>query len=76
MKLKVARIIHWTFFILVIVYLITGFGVTQYRIIEPLTFGLLSKNLSFQLHENLWPLFLMFLILHMLFSLKIIKTKF
>jgi len=76
MKLKVARIIHWTFFILVIVYLITGFGVTQYRIIEPLTFGLLSKNLSFQLHENLWPLFLMFLILHMLFSLKMIKTKF
>ena len=36
-----------------ILWLVTGFGITQYRIVEPLTFGLLTKNLSFRMHNSL-----------------------
>jgi len=38
----VRRSIHWILTALVIIYLITGFGITEYRIVEPLTFGLLT----------------------------------
>jgi len=38
--------VHWLLTALVIVYLITGFGITEYRIVEPLTFGLLTKSLG------------------------------
>lgn len=69
----IKKIVYWSLFILIIVYLITGFGITQYNIVEALTFGLLSRNLSFIIHENLWIPFLILLALHMLFSLRIIK---
>jgi hypothetical protein len=48
-------------------YLLTGAGITQFRVIEPLTFGLLSKNRSFRLHESLLAPFLLLVSLHMLY---------
>jgi len=64
----VKKIIDWSLFVVTVVYLLTGLGITQYRIIELLTFGLLYKNLSFQIHENLLMLFLTLLSLHILFG--------
>jgi Ni,Fe-hydrogenase I cytochrome b subunit len=49
----VRRTIHWLLTVVVIIYLLTGFGITQYRIVEPLTFGLLTKNLAHMIHMNL-----------------------
>jgi len=62
---RVKRTIHWLLTIVVIVYLITGFGITQYRIVEPLTFGLLTKSLAQKIHINLEIPFIVLLILHM-----------
>ncbi|MDH4068031.1 MAG: hypothetical protein OEU97_03755 [Dehalococcoidia bacterium] len=58
------RIIHWLLTVAVIVYLLTGFGITQYRIVEPLTFGLLTKNLAHRIHINLEIPFIILVVLH------------
>jgi cytochrome b561 len=57
--------IHWLLTVLVIIYLITGFGITEYRIVEPLTFGLLTKSLAQKIHISLAIPFLILLILHL-----------
>jgi cytochrome b subunit of formate dehydrogenase len=58
------RIIQWLLLVVTLIYVITGLGITQFRIIEPATFGLLSKNLSFVIHDNLLIPFIVLLILH------------
>ncbi len=60
----VRRSIQWILTALVIIYLITGFGVTEYRIVEPLTFGLLTKGLAQKIHMNIEIPFIVFLVLH------------
>jgi hypothetical protein len=56
--------IHWLLTAVIIVYLITGFGITEYRIVEPLTFGLLTKSLAHKIHMNLEIPLIILLILH------------
>jgi cellobiose-specific phosphotransferase system component IIC len=58
------RTTHWLLTAMVIIYLLTGFGITEYRIIEPLTFGLLTKNLAQRIHINLEIPFIILLVLH------------
>ncbi len=69
--------IHWLLTVLVIIYLITGFGITEYRIVEPLTFGLLTKSLAQKIHISLEIPFIILLILHiwLLPLLKYFKSK-
>ncbi len=69
------RFVHWLLLILTIVYLLTGLGITQYRIMESITFGLLSKNLSFKIHDNLLVPFVILLVLHMIVSMVDNRTK-
>jgi len=64
-QLLVRRTIHWLLTVVVIIYLITGFGITQYRIVEPLTFGLLTKNLAHIIHMNLETPFIILVVLHL-----------
>jgi len=59
--------IDWTLYVVTIVYLLTGLGITQYRITERLTFGLLTKSVSLNIHENLLLPFLALLSIHLLF---------
>jgi hypothetical protein len=61
------KIIDWTLYAVTLVYILTGFGITQYQITEHLTFGLLSKRLSLNIHENLSVPFLTVLSIHLLF---------
>jgi hypothetical protein len=56
--------IHWLLTVVVIIYLITGFGITEYRIVESLTFGLLTKSLAHKIHINLEIPFIILLVLH------------
>jgi len=62
-------IIHWLLTLLVIVYVVTGFGITEFRTVEALTLGLLTKNLAFKIHNNLWIPFIILLGLHIFLSL-------
>jgi cytochrome b subunit of formate dehydrogenase len=49
--MKLEKIVHWSLLIVIILYVVTGLGITQFRTVEALTFGLLGKNLSFVIHE-------------------------
>lgn len=60
--------VHWALLVLTFLYLVSGLGITQYRIVEPLTFGLLSKSLAFRIHEDLSVPFFVLLGSHILFS--------
>ena len=67
-------IIRWLLLAVVIAYVISGFGITEFRAVESLTFGLLTKPLAFKIHDILWVPFLILLALHIWFSY-IIKLK-
>jgi thiosulfate reductase cytochrome b subunit len=60
----IERIAHWLLLITAAVIILTGFGVIDYQLVTAATFGLLNKDLSFQIHINLWPAFLILLVLH------------
>ena len=60
----VKKVIPWLLLVVMVLYVVTGLGITQFRTIETLTFGLLSKNLSFRIHDNLLIPFLILLIIH------------
>ncbi|MDY6912780.1 MAG: hypothetical protein SVM79_10540 [Chloroflexota bacterium] len=62
------RIIRWLLLIGIIVYVFTGFGITEYRTVESLTFGLLTKNLSHRIHTAIEIPFLILLLLHIFLS--------
>jgi len=57
-------IVRWSLLALIVLYFITGLGITEYRTVEALTFGLLTKTLSFKAHNVLWIPFVILLILH------------
>ncbi|MFB0502703.1 MAG: hypothetical protein ACETWE_02625 [Candidatus Bathyarchaeia archaeon] len=58
----------WLLLVVTAVYIMTGFGITENRIVEPLTSGLLSKTLSFRVHLNLEIPFMILLLLHISFG--------
>lgn len=62
------RIIGWLLLVLSILLVITGLGITEWRTMEAVTFGLLPKALAFQLHTLLWIPFLVVLAGHMILT--------
>ncbi|MFH1485741.1 MAG: hypothetical protein ABIH46_06700, partial [Chloroflexota bacterium] len=44
----------WSLAVVLAVYVVTGYGIAEYRTVEALTFGWLTKTLAFQVHTNLW----------------------
>jgi len=58
------QIVHWLLLAVIVLYLLTGFGITQYRAVEHVTFGLLTKPLAFKIHDNLLIPFIVLLGLH------------
>ena len=71
----VKKIVHWLLLIVTVIFLISGFGITEFRIVESLTFGLLTKPLAFKIHENLWIPFILLMGLHIFLSLVIRKVR-
>ena len=66
-RLRLSKsIIHWLLAAVIVVLLITGLGITEYGIVESLSFGLLNKALAHKIHTApaLWISFLVLLILH------------
>jgi cytochrome b subunit of formate dehydrogenase len=58
------RVVHWLLVAVIVLYLLTGFSITEFRVVENVTFGLLSKNVAFYIHNNLLIPFIILLILH------------
>jgi len=45
------KITRWALLVAILLYVITGYGITEFRIVERITFGLLTKPLSFDIHH-------------------------
>lgn len=61
----VKKTIIWLLAIVTVLYGVSGFGITEFRTVETLTFGLLTKNLAFKIHNSLGIPFIILLILHL-----------
>ena len=59
------KAVHWSFLAVTIAFVASGYGITEYRTVEALTFGLLSKQLSFAMHGALTIPFVLLLALHL-----------
>jgi cytochrome b subunit of formate dehydrogenase len=72
LKDQIKLAVHWSLIITTLIVLISGLGITEYRTVEFLTFGVLTKPLSFKLHTNtnLYAIFVLLLILHISFSVR------
>jgi thiosulfate reductase cytochrome b subunit len=58
------QIVHWSLLAVLLLYILTGFGITSYRAVEFITFGLLTKPLAFKIHDNLIIPFVVLIGLH------------
>jgi len=68
---KIVKItIHVLLTVFIVLYIITGFGITEYQIIQSITFNIFSKPTSHMVHNNLIIPFLALLILHILVTTK------
>ena len=58
------KIIKWSLLVVTVLLLVSGLGISYFRVVETVTFGLLSKPLSFKLHDFVWIPFVVLLLLH------------
>jgi len=65
----IRRAVAWCLLVTILFYMLTGFGITYWNIVSPLTFGLLGKALSFRIHDVLWAPFLLLLVVHVTLGL-------
>lgn len=61
------RAVHWFLMVVLVIFLITGFGISEFKTVERLTLGLLTKQLASRIHSELWFPFIVLLILHVYF---------
>lgn len=61
-------IIHWLLAIVAIMLVVSGLGISEFRTVGALTFGMLSKPLSFKIHTYLWIPFGVLFIFHIIYS--------
>ena len=66
---NIRTIIHVFVTILIILYLLTGLGITNYQLIQTITFGGLSKPTAYQLHSILLIPFIIILALHIILTM-------
>jgi len=59
-----AKTVRWLLLAVVLLYLASGVGITEFRTVEPLTLGLLTKAVAFRLHDALLAPFIALVVLH------------
>jgi|GEM_PF-3403434 len=64
------KVVHWLLFLVVALILLSGFGIVDYQVVQAITFGVLDKATAFQLHINLWWVFIALLALHVLLTMQ------
>ena len=60
----IKKIVCIVLYIVIVLIIISGLGMTYFRTVEYLTLGVLQKNTAFMIHEILFPVFLLLLIIH------------
>ena len=60
----IRKIVQWLLLAVTVLFLVTGFGITEFRVVETMAFGWLTKSWALKLHDNLWIPFIVLLALH------------
>ena len=69
-NLKILRkSVHWLLAAGLVIYIVTGFGITEWQTVEPWTLGLLGKAESQKIHNAIEIPFLSLLFIHIYLSL-------
>jgi cytochrome b561 len=71
-KTTIRRLGHWFGWLalaFLVLTLVTGYGITQFRVVDPLTFGVVGKAVSQRWHETVALLIVVFLALHVSIAL-------
>jgi dolichol kinase len=58
------RVVQGLLLAAVVLYGVSGLGISEFRFVETVTFGLLTKPLAFKIHDNLLVPFLVLLVVH------------
>lgn len=58
--------VRWLLFITVLLYILSGYGISEPKTVESLTFGLITKSVAFSIHDNLIIPFTLLMLLHIL----------
>ncbi|MBN2240765.1 MAG: hypothetical protein JW712_13400 [Dehalococcoidales bacterium] len=72
---RVRKILHWLLLITTVIFLVSGLGISYFRVVETISFGLLSKSAAFHIHEGIWIPFVILLLLHVILSVVRKKPK-
>ncbi len=62
------RVVHWALLVFAVLTVVSGLGITEYRTVTELTFGLLDKATANRLHLWTWIPFLALLVAHVLLT--------
>ena len=69
-KRTIKKWIHFTLTAVTSLYVVTGIGISDHRLMESLSLGLLTKERSLWIHGNLLQLFAVLLFLHIYFKVR------
>lgn len=61
-------VVHWSLAVVTVLVVMSGLGITEFRIVEPMTFGLLDRATAFRMHFALWLPFVVLLIAHVVLT--------
>lgn len=67
------RWVHFSLTAVTFLYVVTGMGISDYRLIEGLSLGLLTKERSLWIHGNLLQVFTVLLFLHIYLKVRPIQ---
>lgn len=62
------KIIAYLSLLVILLYVITGYGITKSATIEKMSFGLLDKSTSFKVHKNLIVPLVVLLLAHLILA--------
>lgn len=59
-------LVRWFLFVTVLLFVLSGYGISEPKTVESLTFGLITKSVAFSIHNNLIIPFALLMFLHIL----------
>ncbi|MFA6088422.1 MAG: hypothetical protein WC755_01035 [Candidatus Woesearchaeota archaeon] len=71
----IKKVVAYLTLIVILLFIVTGFGITQPKIVEKLTLGLLTKSLSSSIHLYLIYPSIIFLAAHLYYSRSLFNRK-
>ena len=74
MEVVIKKTIAWLSLLVIVLYVITGYGMTKSETITKLSFGLLDKSISRTIHFSLMIPLILLLVAHVLLACGILQS--